>query len=443
MKLIPMLPARFAQVLGTTVFMGTVLATSSGCGALGAMANPKVAWAIQDPAPMTVVVRRADAAAATSKEIDRLLTSTPANSDSDWMGKVAPSSDDTKANLKALGDMPMYKTSKARVVPSEVWVKTLPNVRSDNGQYPNLLAAVDTTLGDSYAKIMAKKQEIADLKAQIATEDEAASAKGVSDADKQAHQKTIDDLKKQKDKAEDDVGPLQKDFLKAAKDDAQKASPDVKAKFGTAFVNLRQAADDADIANGAAAVRYPLAAPGLKDALMQVVQVSICDIVEEKTGHRPVLSGGFKPGISLDGGTVSLTLNGLTSSDLGSLSIGDVTTETVKRTQGWLGHALGLLGDISKTKEILSFEEDVLDAVVDGFKAGGWAPPAAAKIDSSAQALAAAASFVPPVTATVTTSATVSASGSASASANGAAQAKGKATKKKAKKAPAPAAASN
>jgi len=45
--------------------------------ALGAMANPKVAWAIQDPAPMSVVVRRADAAEATAKQVDRILTATP------------------------------------------------------------------------------------------------------------------------------------------------------------------------------------------------------------------------------------------------------------------------------------------------------------------------------------------------------------------------------
>ena len=34
----------------------------TGCGMLSAVANPKVAWAFNDPAPMTVVVRRADAA---------------------------------------------------------------------------------------------------------------------------------------------------------------------------------------------------------------------------------------------------------------------------------------------------------------------------------------------------------------------------------------------
>ena len=295
--------------------------------------------------------------------------------------------------------------------PSKQRLRTVPELARGGGYLPRRQLRQDRC---------AKKQQIADLKAQIATEDEAAGAKDVSDADKKGHEKTIDDLKKQKDKAEDDVGPLQKDFLKAAKDDAQKSSPDVKAKFGGAFVNLRQAADDADIANGAAAVRYPLAAPGIKDAILQQVSMIICDVVEEKTGKRPILSGGFKPGVSLDGGKVSLTLNGLSSSDLGSLSIGDLTTETLKRSQTWLGHALGLLGDISKTKEILSFEEDVLDAVIgNGFKSGGLGSAAAsAKIDSSATALASAASYIPkapPVTATVTTSATVSTSASASA----------------------------
>ena len=39
-----------------------ILFLMTGCGVLGAMANPKVAWAVGDPAPMTIVVRRADAA---------------------------------------------------------------------------------------------------------------------------------------------------------------------------------------------------------------------------------------------------------------------------------------------------------------------------------------------------------------------------------------------
>ena len=230
---------------------------------------------------------------------------------------------------------------------------------------------------------MAKKQELADLKAQIATEDDAASQKGVSDADKAAHKANIDKLQKQADAAEDAVDPMQKDFITAAKTAAGKASSDVKTKFGGAFVNLRQAVDDAEISNGAAAVRYPFAAPGIKDAVQKQVSFIVADIIEEKTGKRPSLAG-LQPGVTLDGLTPSVTLNGLSKDDLGKLTVGDVTSETVTRTKAWVGHALGLLGDISKTKEILGFEEKVLDAVLDGFKSGGWTAPAAAAIDANA-----------------------------------------------------------
>jgi len=372
------------SVIGTTVILGSIATMSTGCGALGAMANPKVAWAVTDPAPMTVVVRRADAASATSKEVDRLLTSTPANSDSDWMAKVGPSTDDAKAQMKTVGDMPIYKQSKARVVPSEVWVRTLPGVHCDNGQYPSLLAAIDSSLGDSYAKIMAKKQEIADLKAAQAEEDEAASAKGVSEDDKKSHKAKSDALDKQIDTANDAVSPLQKDFLKATKAKSAQASDDVKTKFGGAFVNLRQAVEDAEIANGAAAVRYPMAVTGIQGAVKSQVNVIVADIIEEKTGKRPLLAS-LQVGVGFDGGSPTVTLNGIAAGDMGKISMSDLTSETIKRTKDWMGHAIGLLGDISKTKEVLGFEEDVLDAVLDGFKGSkSWKAPAAATFDGAA-----------------------------------------------------------
>src|SRR5579863_1763702 len=76
----------------------------TGCGMLSAVANPKVAWALQDPAPMSVVVRRADAAEATAKQVDRILTSTPADPTSDWLKNVAPKPEDAAGELKALED---------------------------------------------------------------------------------------------------------------------------------------------------------------------------------------------------------------------------------------------------------------------------------------------------------------------------------------------------
>ena len=50
------------SAFGGLLASGLMLTMTTGCGPLSAFANPKVAWAIQDPAPMSVVVRRADAA---------------------------------------------------------------------------------------------------------------------------------------------------------------------------------------------------------------------------------------------------------------------------------------------------------------------------------------------------------------------------------------------
>ncbi len=356
-----------------------LLSVMTGCGALGAMANPKVAWAIQDPAPMSVVVRRADAAEATARQVDRILTATPAGADSDWLKTVGPSPEDAAGEVKAIKSEPMYAKSHARVVPAEVWARTLADIQSTDGSSPNLLALISADLGDAYAAVSAKEADIADAKAQIEAEKTARDAKDATDEDKKGHDKTIDDLKKKVSKLEDEVDPLKKKFLAAAKDAAQKAPTASRDAVGPVFANLRQAVDDASIADGAALVRYPLALKSLPDSVQEVVPVFVADIVEEQTGHRPLMSG-FKPDVKLDGTDVKLTLNGLGPDDLGKLSLGDLTTETLSRTKNWVVHAITLIGAASSTKDTLSFEEDTLDALLDGFAANGWKKADAAKI---------------------------------------------------------------
>jgi hypothetical protein len=348
-----------------------LLTVMTGCGVLGAMANPKVAWAIKDPAPMSVVVRRADAADATAKQVDRLLNATPASPDSDWLKNVGPKPEDAAADMKALTQDPLYAQSHARIVAAEVWLRTLGDVQSTDGSSPNVLGIVNKDLGDQYAAITAKEQEIAGLDAQIQQEKDARDAKGVSDADKKAHDKNVDDLKKQKSAKEDEVDPLKKKFLDGAKDAAGKTPADARDAVAAALVNLRQAVEDATIADGAAAVRYPLAVTSMLDSVKQMVPVFVADIIEEQTGKRPGLQG-LQPGVTLDGMTPSITLNGLSKDDMGKISMGDLTSETISRTKNWIGHALGLLGSISSTKDELSFEEDTLDALLDGFAKNGW-----------------------------------------------------------------------
>jgi hypothetical protein len=346
------------------------------------MANPKVAWAIQDPAPMSVVVRRADAAEATAKQVDRILTATAASPDAEWLQAVGPKPEAAAGEVKALMGEPMYAKSHARVVPAEVWARTLGDIQSTGGSSPNLLAMISTDLGEAYAAIQAKTAEIADLNAQIEQEKTAKDAKDATDADKKEHDKTIDDLKKQVSKLEDEVDPLKKKFLEAAKTAAGKASGDTRKAVGPVLVNLRQAVDDASIADGAAAVRYPLALKSLPDSVLEVVPVIVADIVEEQTGNRPIMNG-FKPDVKLDGMDVKLTLNGLSADDLGKLSLGDLTTEAISRTKKWVIHAVTLIAAVASTKDALSFEQDTLDALIGGFAAGGWTKTAAATVPGS------------------------------------------------------------
>lgn len=490
---------RWAQTIGATAFLGTLVATSTGCGALAAAANPKVAWAINDPAPMSVVVRRADVAEKTALQVDRVMTDTPANDDSPWLAKVAPQKEEATAQLGELRGHSLYAVggpgAGARIVPAEVWAKSLaaiepkdakpavktapasspkpgqepaepvakaatpeakPEVepvavagKGKNGKpsakgakknggkpgtlakneakagkkgskasknapapeptpapepevaaapapvsdktvstsstsassakYPSLLTAIDKDLGTAWAEIMEKKKALGELKAQIATEEAAVDAKGVSDSDKQAHKKTIDGLEKQVSKIEKEADKLTDEFIPKAKASAKKAPADVRDHFGAVLVNLRQAVDDAKIANGAAAVRYPMAATSLLDSAKQMAAVYTADVVEEKTGKRPS-TAGLQPGVTLEGGKVAITLNGLSQADMGKLSMGDVTSEVASRTTKWVGRAMGLLGTISATSDMLSFENDVLGALLDGFKSSGWNAPAAATI---------------------------------------------------------------
>lgn len=489
---------RWAQTIGATAFLGTLVATSTGCGALAAAANPKVAWAFNDPAPMSVVVRRADVAEKTALQVDRVMTDTPANDDSPWLAKVAPQKEEATAQLSELRGHSLYAVggpgAGARIVPAEVWAKSLAAIepkdalrpsavkapptggpkpgqepaepvaktatpeakpegepvavsgKGKNGRpsakgakknggkpgtlaknepkagkkgskasknapapeptpepevaaaaapaaekpaasstsassakYPSLLSAIDKDLGTAWAEIMEKKKALGELKTQIATEEAAVDAKGVTDSDKQAHKKTIDGLEKQVSKIEKEADKLTDEFVPKAKASAKKAPADVRDRFGAVLVNLRQAVDDAKIANGAAAVRYPMAATSLLDSAKQMAAVYTADVVEEKTGKRPN-TAGLQPGVTLEGGKVAITLNGLSQADMGKLSMGDLTSEVASRTTKWVGRAMGLLGTISATSDMLSFENDVLGAMLDGFKSSGWNAPAAATI---------------------------------------------------------------
>lgn len=431
---------RWLDAVGSTALLCGVLAFGTGCGALKAAANPKVAWALNDPAPMSVVVRRADVAEQTAKEVDTVLTDTPANDDSAWIAKVAPDKDAATKQMTDLKAHDLY-AGGARVVAAEVWAKSLKSVEQSAkapaataaqpaqpapepapapkvaakdvkaegkgkgnkkakvadapaepvapapapapapaaSKYPSLLAAIDKDLGGEWSKVMEKKKAIGDVKGQIAVLEAANDDKGTPDAQKTENKAKISELEKQIDSLDDEAQKLAKAFVPKAKAAAQKAPADVRDRIGPALVNLRQAVDDANIANGAAAVRYPMAATSLLDSAQQMAKIYVADVIEEKTGKRPSTQG-IQPGVTLDGGKVGVTLNGLSQSDMGKIDAGELTSEVAARTTKWVKHAMGLLGTIASTKEVLELEDDVLGALIDGFSSAGWKAPAAATI---------------------------------------------------------------
>lgn len=442
-RLAPLAPlAGAGRLVAAGVFFASLLSLGTGCGALKAAANPKSAWALGDPAPMAVVVRRADAAEGTGKEVDRLLTTTAASPEAGWVKATALTDEEQKKHGDALANHSLYVKSQARIVAAELWVRALPERKSDGAKPEgkpdtkaaaeadgsksaaptktakadkpgkkkgrksaaaptaiaqadkpsvgtatltgadvptvragSLLAAIDAALAEQYAGVMAKKKELGEMKAQIAAEEAAADEKGVSEGDKKAHKEKAAQLEKTADAAEAEADKRAKEFVPAAKAAAQKASTDAADKYGATLIALKQAVADANLANSAAAMKYPLALPTLKDSAMQMVGVYVADVIEEKTGTRPDLAS-LQPGVTLENGDVKVTLNGLTPAQMGKLDIGALTKEVASRTTKWVKHAVLLMGTISASAAILGFEDDVLGALVDGFAAAGWkAPP--------------------------------------------------------------------
>src|SRR5690606_22713600 len=100
-----------AIALGLSMF-------GTGCGAVGALTNPGVIWAVGEPAPMGVVVRRAEVAGATADQVDRLIAHTALDTATLEAAKL--SADEAKALLATIGGEPVYAgTQGVRVVPAE------------------------------------------------------------------------------------------------------------------------------------------------------------------------------------------------------------------------------------------------------------------------------------------------------------------------------------
>ncbi|MBL8743489.1 MAG: hypothetical protein JNK04_20405 [Myxococcales bacterium] len=348
--------------------LGAILVGSTGCGALGALSNPKAAWALDEPAPMSVVVRRAEIASMTAQEVDRLLSETGLDDDSAWVGEMALKKDEAKTILERIAADETYaaaaKGGKLRVAPAEAWYAHFSGICTKESDHENLLTATSAALGDAYKDLTALHEEIAKLKAEKTELETASKAKGANEAD---FEKRIDEQEAKIEKAEDAVGPKEEAFLKSVREEASKADDATKKRVAVALVNLRRAVDDAKTMNSVALLRYPLAVTSLQDDVQRSAKRVVGDVIEEQTGKRPDL-GSLKPEVKIDGTDVKLTLAGLTASELLSMKPDEVIEETTLRLTNYVGRVLTLVAFADETQNRLSFQSKVLDAWIEGMK---------------------------------------------------------------------------
>ncbi len=136
---------------------GALLACETGCSAMSALFNPKAAWALQEPAPMAVILRRADAARATATNVERLLGSTPVDATSTWIPKLGLKKADADASLHDIGNDPDYtlpgKGGKLRVVQAEAWAQSFAAICPHESAFPSLMAQVNPDLAASFTDI--------------------------------------------------------------------------------------------------------------------------------------------------------------------------------------------------------------------------------------------------------------------------------------------------
>jgi len=304
--------ARFRRplsLLAATCFAGLALSASTGCASVSA--NTSAASAAKDAAPMAIVVRRADAANATVHEVNRLLAWTP------------------------------------------------------SGEHANLLETISPALADGFSHVMGKKLALASIDARLEQERRTIAAADISADDKTAHETALLELQKQRANDVAALAPLEKAFLATAKDAAKEVSADQRETLVPTLAALLVTLRDADVANSAAAVRYPLAVPSMMTSVNAVVPGIVADIVEEQTGTRPDATK-LTPHVVETGPDVSVSIGGLGPKDLGSLQMDSLTRETMSRTASWVTHATTLLATIDSTKDALSFETDTLTQIMAG-----------------------------------------------------------------------------
>jgi hypothetical protein len=324
------------RIAGSFALAGLALSLNTGCSVVAAVTHPEVAWVDREPARMTVVVRRADAAEAAAQQVNRLLSVPAAEADLGWTASVGPDAVLAAREMRALREEPVYAESRAQVVAAEVWASTLADVGSAGGGQQSLLGAISPKLVGAYADVMAKQ-----------------------------HQPS--------------AGARESELMTAVRDAACKVPEAQQLALAPALVNLAKAVDDADVANRAAARAFARARLSMQPSLEDVVRHATADVVREKTRVRPDLAALRMTINASDPAHLHLALEGLRAADLGNVNVVDITDEVTVRAQAWLTHAATLGERLTATSSAIALEREVLHQI-----RLGWNPNATVEMPQAA-----------------------------------------------------------
>lgn len=504
--------------------MCLVLALGLSGGALSAcnfsaigsvMTNPTKAWALNEPAPLTVVIHRQDSADATAQQVERLLLRTPTGEGSTWPGELQLTDEQVREGQHAAAGHPYYAGNQLKVMPASIWADALSRVAPEPeaakpaptegettpaetnpelvpaalpveeatrsaaapqptaagatpvasgdsataapdappsaadtaaqdgsepadgvvadqpagdvdpttgaaeetvaeapaaapaetkpvpaNQSPSLLAALSPALAQGSAEVDAKFQAIDQMLEKIRQAELALEAEGVTEEQEQKYEAEITALEAQIEKTAEELQPVQERFVASAKASAAKVPANVRDTYGSALVNLRAAVEAGLEANEAASLRYPVAAGstlsgglgGLKGELVEAAKANASDYVYEKTGSRMNV-GTMSVSLTLDGGDVALTLDGLPVDQVGKIEVDDLVSETVSRTQAFAGKAFTFSSDADNTQRVLEYQASLLDAIIEGFESSGWKSPRAARVSEPGMKMRASANL--------------------------------------------------
>jgi hypothetical protein len=351
--------------VGALLLVGALAGGGLGCGALSAMGNPKAAWALNEPAPMSVVIRRAEVARATALQVKRLLAETGVDAKSAWVPNVAVSRETAEKLLGLAAADPVYAGTQMRLVPAEAWAQALGGICSEENAASSLLALISADVDEQFHEITQHDDNLGELRTQLEKQKAALAAKGLSPEQRREHLKAQRKIETDLARAEDDLEPKTKALMKQLRADVPKAPPAAKETLALVAAHLLRAVEEARLANSTAMIRYPLAMPSMSSDVQIAAKRFAADVIEEKTGHRPNLDA-VSPSVTLNGTDVQLTLSGVPADKLGGLSADELVAETTKRTKEYVAQVLELAGTASQTQEMLSFQADLLEAIAKG-----------------------------------------------------------------------------